>query len=649
MSRLIACGYDAITQVPAARWDVHAQPALSESIASRVRHGGFVVGAELADNAAFAVSPAEVVAMDPCQRLLLEHGYAALHDASLDRAALGGSLTGVFLGFAGSEFAGVLATSPAGSNVYAATGAASSIAAGRVSYTLGLHGPCVSYDTACSAALVAAHAGVRALQLAECGVSLVAGVTLMLAPGAGMSFAIAGMTSARGRSHTFDARADGYARGEACGGVVLHRGAADSRGLNLQGSAVRQDGRSASLTAPNGRAQEGLLVAALSDGGVEPGMLTLNEAHGTGTALGDPIEAGSLAAAVLTPRGDAPLLVGGVKANIGHAEPAAGMTGLLKLALGLRWGEAAPNAQLRVLNPHLGGAMDGVSGALPVQLTALGVCAVGRGGVSSFGYSGTIAHAVLHLTGEVGLCSPCAAPLFLPYRRHAFPWREASGFAMRTSIHPSVTSPSASIHHTVIKDSITADTPLMQAGVTSISAVRLSSRLSSLTSVTLSPVLVFEQPTPRAIALHLSHAAVPPQFSQAEVFISIIEELLVQNQSSVPTDRTVPKSHFHPAIGGMDEAEEWLGMDTLSSGSVNPHPRVCRCLMLHGLAANAQLMQEIMHTTGWLDQLATKVKFVFIDALHEHVARPDLYRGLADAGLYGAELGNIYYDYGYVS
>ena len=422
VSRLIACGYDVITQVPAARWDVRAQPALSELIASRVRHGGFVVGAELADNAAFAVSPAEVVAMDPCQRLLLEHGYAALHDASLDRAALGGSLTGVFLGFAGSEFAGVLATSPAGSNVYAATGAASSIAAGRVSYTLGLHGPCVSYDTACSAALVAAHAGVCALQLAECGVSLVAGVTLMLAPGAGMSFAIAGMTSARGRSHTFDARADGYARGEACGGAVLHRGAADSRGLNLQGSAVRQDGRSASLTAPNGRAQEGLLVAALSDGGVEPGMMTLNEAHGTGTALGDPIEAGSLAAAMLTPRGDAPLFVGGVKANIGHAEPAAGMTGLLKLALGLRWGEAAANAQLRVLNPHLGGAVDGVSGALPVQLTALGVCAVGRGGVSSFGYSGTIAHAVL---SDEGIAQRTDLPwLLLVYNRRIFPWRD---------------------------------------------------------------------------------------------------------------------------------------------------------------------------------------------------------------------------------
>merc|ERR1711965_936599 len=226
---MVGCGHDAVMQVPAARWDVHTPPALPAPIASRVRHTGFVRGAELADNAAFAISPAETAAMDPCQRLVLECGYVALHDAPLDRTALGGSLTGVFLGFAGTEFAQVLAASPAGGSVYSATGASASIACGRLSYTLGLHGPCVSFDTACSAALVAGHAGLRALQLAECKIGLVAGVTLVLAPGIGTSFAVAGMTSARGRSHTFDARADGYARGEACGGVVLRRDGVDLR------------------------------------------------------------------------------------------------------------------------------------------------------------------------------------------------------------------------------------------------------------------------------------------------------------------------------------------------------------------------------------------------------------------------------------
>jgi len=140
---MVACGHDAIAQVPAARWDVSAQPCLSEPVASRVRHGGFVHGAQLADNAVFALSAAEAAAMDPCQRLMLERGYAALHGTSVARTALSGSLTGFFLGFSGSEFSQMLAASPAGGSVYAATGTSSSIASGRLSYVLGLHGPCV--------------------------------------------------------------------------------------------------------------------------------------------------------------------------------------------------------------------------------------------------------------------------------------------------------------------------------------------------------------------------------------------------------------------------------------------------------------------------------------------------------------------------
>jgi hypothetical protein len=259
-------------------------------------------------------------------------------------------------------------------------------------------------------------------------VGLVEGVTLLLAPGIGTSFAVAGMTSARGRSHTFDARADGYARGEACGGVALRVGV-DGSAVRLPGSAVRQDGRSASLTAPNGQAQQGLLVAVLRDAVTPVGALTLNEAHGTGTALGDPIEAGSLAAAVLAPRGEAPLAVGGVKANIGHAEPAAGLTGLLKLTLGLQGSEAASNAQLRLLNPHVGGVLCEEACVLPMQLaTSLGG-EEPRGGVSSFGYSGTIAHVLVAScsgsTGEVLDVSLCTfnRPAFAP-RRNLLAWYE---------------------------------------------------------------------------------------------------------------------------------------------------------------------------------------------------------------------------------
>jgi len=322
-------------------------------------------GVELADHSAFFLPPAEASAMDPQQRLLLECGYATLHSARLARQALAGSVTGVFLGFGGSDFGQLLAATPAGSSVYASTGSTSSIASGRLSYVLGLHGPCASFDTACSSALTAYHTGLHASQLAECAAAVAAGVNLILLPGAGTLWAIAGMTSSLGRSFTFDVRADGFGRGEACGAVALHPSSRVPYELiDALGSAVRQDGRSASLTAPSGQAQQGLLGAALADASTLAAALALSEAHGTGTALGDPIEAGSLAAAVLSER-EAPLAVGGVKANIGHAEPAAGTTGLLTLALGLRAFEAAPNAQLRALNPHLGGALRGAACALP--------------------------------------------------------------------------------------------------------------------------------------------------------------------------------------------------------------------------------------------------------------------------------------------
>jgi acyl transferase domain-containing protein len=370
--------------------------------------------------------------MDPCQRLILERGYAALADADFDRGALNGSETGVFLGFAGTEFDLVLAASPAGSSVYAATGSSLSIASGRISYALGLQGPCVSYDTACSAALAAAHASFRALQLNECDAAITVGITLTLAPGIGTTFAVAGMTSPRGWCHTFDASADGYARGEACGATAMRPGKADLQGFGLLGSAVRQDGRSASLTAPSGQAQGGLIIAAVSDAGTTADGMTLNEAHGTGTALGDPIEAGSLVAAVLSSRSEetAPLALGGVKANIGHAEPAAGMTGMLKLASGLEKGVAAPNAQMRVLNPMVSGAFRGLSCALAAQPATIGSMAA-QGGVSSFGYSGTIAHAVLRREANVPKSSAMVQQR-PGSKRRAFMWRDAPhDFAQR--------------------------------------------------------------------------------------------------------------------------------------------------------------------------------------------------------------------------
>ncbi|EOD23041.1 polyketide synthase, partial [Emiliania huxleyi CCMP1516] len=219
--------------------------------------------------------------MDPQQRRLLEVGYEALHGAAMRKASLQGSLCGVFLGVWTPEFNDVLARSPAALSVYSATAAMCSVAAGRVSFVLGLQGPCLSYDTACSSSLAAAHGGMRALQLRECTAALALGVNMIFSQYASLGMARAGMTSPHGRSHSFDRRADGYGRGEGCHAAVLRLAAG---GLQLlRGCVVRQDGRSASLTAPNGQAQQALVVAAVGESGLDAGEVSCYEAHGTGT------------------------------------------------------------------------------------------------------------------------------------------------------------------------------------------------------------------------------------------------------------------------------------------------------------------------------------------------------------------------------
>ena len=416
VTRTIACASDLITEVPLLRW---ALPLTEyDLVRRRVRHAGFLERVECFDNFSFGVSPTETKAMDPCQRMLLERGYSALHSACLQRQSLLGSLTGVLIGFASHEFSEVLASSTEKHNVYAATGASASVASGRLSYVLGLHGPCVSYDTACSSGLVACHAALRGLQLAECKTGLASAVMLMLQPGVSISFAIAGMTSPRGRSHTFDARADGYARGEGCGSAAFRNRTTSTR---LCGSAVRQDGRSASLTAPNGNAQRDVLLAAGFDAAITslPQEIhdVLHEAHGTGTALGDPIESSSLDAAM---EPCVRCTLGSVKANAGHGEASAGMAGMLKLVLVLQQGIVVSNTHLRSLNPHLGVAHRDNPYVLSTAASGR-VAYTKHCGVSSFGYSGTIAHAVLNHV----ICSETqVAHSSLVYRRRTFPWRE---------------------------------------------------------------------------------------------------------------------------------------------------------------------------------------------------------------------------------
>ena len=418
------CGHDLLCVIPSLRWDVdEAANDLRGSppgVASRVRHGSFLCDAELFEKGFFTVSAAEASAMDPQQRQLLERGYGAFHVAGMVKASLLGSVTAANVGQWQSEFGNMLARMPAGRSVYASTGFSCSVTCGRVSFVLGLQGPCASYDTACSASLVSNHGSIRALQRLECKMALSAGVNMILDPATMRVNAAAGFTSVRGRSHTFDVRADGYARGEAIDAIACRLGV-EGVMIGIVGSAVRQDGRSASLTAPNGQAQQGVLMASAADAHVRADLVKALEAHGTGTALGDPIEANAVAAVFLTHHSMYPFVVGSLKANAGHTEPGAGLAGVLKLVMQLCDDATSPNGQLRLLNPHVGGALRGVRCALPAQLCGL-VVEVRTGGVSSFGYSGTIAHALLrHLSRAEAAAFSMA---ILTYRHHAFPWRE---------------------------------------------------------------------------------------------------------------------------------------------------------------------------------------------------------------------------------
>ncbi|HEX3850495.1 MAG TPA: polyketide synthase, partial [Polyangiaceae bacterium] len=315
---LLREGRDAIREVPADRWDIDSlfdpDPDAPGRVA--VRTGGFLDNIGEFDAAFFGIAPREALTMDPQQRLLLEVTWEALEHAGLAAERLLGSNTGVFVGICNSDhFNRVLSRGADAIDAYLASGNAHSVAAGRISYCLGLEGPSISIDTSCSSSLVALHVACRSLRSGESRIALAAGVNVMCSPETTISLSKAHMLAPDGRCKPFDASADGFARGEGCGVLVLKRledALADGdRVLALvRGTAVNQDGRSGGLTVPNGRAQEAVIRAALSDGLVTAADIDYVEAHGTGTSLGDPIEVNALAAALGKERGPEPLLIG---------------------------------------------------------------------------------------------------------------------------------------------------------------------------------------------------------------------------------------------------------------------------------------------------------------------------------------------------
>ena len=403
--RLLTEGRDAITEVPANRWDAEAfyHPDHTTPDRMNTKWGGFLDDVEGFDAEFFGVSAREAARIDPQQRLTLEVAWEAVEDAGIPAERLAGTRTGVFMGVSTFDHATAVFGSPEEVQPYDGTGGALSIVANRLSYNLNLRGPSVAIDTACSSSLVATHLAAQALRAGEADLALAGGVNVITSPRIALSFSQGGLTAPDGRCKAFDHRADGYVRSEGVGVVVLKplaRAVADGDRVYavLLGGAVNQDGRTNGLTAPNGQAQEEVLRAACRAAGVDPAEVDYVEAHGTGTAVGDPIEINALNSVHGQGRpAERPLLVGSAKSNLGHLEAAAGVTGLIKAALALHHRCIPPSIHFEKPNPLLG--LD----RIPIRVVAEEQPWPRRGdgtppalaGVSSFGFGGTNAHLVL--------------------------------------------------------------------------------------------------------------------------------------------------------------------------------------------------------------------------------------------------------------
>ncbi|MEU4633922.1 type I polyketide synthase [Micromonospora chalcea] len=404
--RILRDGVDAVAEIPADRWPVDEfydeQPQQPGKM--RTRWGGFLDRVDHFDYEFFGISRREALAMDPQQRLALEVSWEALENAGKAPTALAGSRTGVFLGVCSNDFATENFPGLEDITAYASTGTAHSVVTGRISYVFDLRGPSVAVDTACSSSLVSVHMAVQSLRSGECDLALGGGVNVVLSPLPSVAFSqFPGMVAPDGRCKTFDARANGYVRSEGCGIVVLKRLTDAVRDGDqvlavIRGGAVNQDGRSSGVTAPNGVAQRDVLRRALAASGVAAEQVSYIEAHGTGTTLGDPIEVEALAEVYGREEG-APVYLGSSKTNVGHAEAASGIVGLIKVVLALHKGAIPPNVHFTELNPHISFA--GTTFAVPTELSEWPAVAERPvAGVSSFGFSGTNAHLIVQAAPE---------------------------------------------------------------------------------------------------------------------------------------------------------------------------------------------------------------------------------------------------------
>ena len=399
--KLLQDGRDAITEVPADRWNVddYYDPVPATPGKMHTRWGGFLDQVDCFDAEFFGISAREACFMDPQQRLVLEVTWAALESAGIVPDRLAGSRTGVFIGISNFDYNRLLCRDFSTMDAYSSTGTILAIAANRLSYLLNLRGPSLAVDTACSSSLVTVHLACQSLRCRESDLALAGGVNLILSPEVTIILSQGGLLSARGRCHTFDENADGYVRSEGCGVVVLKRLSdalrdGDHIRALLRGSAVNQDGGTNGLTAPSATAQQAVIRDALANAEVAPGQISYVEAHGSGTRLGDIIEFRALKAVLLAGREpDHRCAISSIKTNIGHTEAAAGIAGLIKVVLCLENEGIPGHLHLSKLNRYI--KLENTPLFVPAGLQSWPRGVQRRfAGVSSFGIGGTNAHVI---------------------------------------------------------------------------------------------------------------------------------------------------------------------------------------------------------------------------------------------------------------
>lgn len=405
--QLLSDGVDPITEIPPERWNIDDFYDRNPETPGKMnaRYGGFIPQVDRFDPHFFGISPREAVLMDPQQRLLLEVAWEALEDAGIVREQLAGSKTGVFVGISTNDYSRIHPEFDCQPQGYDLTGNSINIAAGRLSYLFNLRGPSLAVDTACSSSLVAIHLACQSLWNQESTMAIASGVNLILSPIGNIALSKLKALSPDGRCKTFDQSANGYVRSEGAGCIILKplaQALADNDPIYalIRGSAINHDGRSKGLTVPYGPAQEALISEALHQAEVKPEEISYVELHGTGTPLGDPIEAMALGSVLSQGRdADNPCLVGAVKSNIGHLEAAAGIASVIKMALSLKYQQIPPSLHFDRANPYI--PFDKLPLRLQSSLIPWPKGKYGaKAGVSSFGFSGTNAHVILEAVSE---------------------------------------------------------------------------------------------------------------------------------------------------------------------------------------------------------------------------------------------------------